>query len=792
MDRALELPRAERAAYIERACAGDGEKLAVMRRWLSALEASTGFLEPKAAADEDFRPLPAGHRIGAYRIERLIGRGGMGEVYLALRADGQFEHSVAIKLIRASCTAEPEPFLAERRLLAQLEHPGITRLFDGGLTDDGRPYMVMEYVAGHDLLTYCRQRRADLAQRLRLFVELCEAVAYAHRHLIVHRDIKPGNVLVTAGGRVKLLDFGVAQWLGSSSGQALATGRATPGYAAPEQWLGGAITPATDVYALGVLLYHLLAGRGPWTRSEEGLALAVLPPLEEAPPPPSAVAEDPQVPARWLRGDLDAIVGKAMQRDPLQRYSGAAALEEDLRRHLRHEPVAALPRAPAYVLRRFLRRHRVLAGCALVVAAVLLGATVLTARSAHRLRIERDLARAEAERLEDVESFLFGLFRQAGEGSAGANLSLGQLLDAQRQRVEGGRDREALRELRILGQLYAHMDDDADAVSVLTAYLRDAPPDFPPEELAAAHADLATALFRTGRVEPARRELALAQAIWETDPVRYQQALLDSRTLQSQLLRADGDTAGGIRLLQDALAESRRWFGEDDLRTAYRYNDLAAAQQQAGQIAAARASTRRAWQILATLQHQHSSQGLDVLNNLAALAYFQQDWDEAEDDFRQAIALRRELFGPSAALAALLNNYGKLLIKRNRPGEALPWLREAAALSARYSGSGSFLSVAAQLSLAQALVALGPGDEAERRASQVVEVARQAFGETHLLTAAAETNLAHLRLAQQRRDEALRLLDAAGATLRKLGPAGAGVLEEVERLRRNYGVDSSS
>ena len=370
-DEAWALSPELRTALLDRACTGDETLRAELDGLIGAAAASGDFLEtknPARGAPVTAPALPAGSRVGAYRIEGLIGRGGMGEVYRAQRADGQYAQQVAIKLLSQQLAQKPDYFVAERQILAQLEHPRITHLLDGGLAEDGRPYMVMEYIEGRNFLDYCRDRKCGLRERLGLFLQVCEAVAYAHRHLVVHRDLKPSNILVTAEGQVKLLDFGIAKLVGPAAGAGTGLGgdatrtlQLTPSYAAPEQLQGGPVTTATDTYSLGVLLFELLAGEPPFKLAKLPLAVAVQHVLHQPSPLPSAAAErtDAPIPAAALRGDLDAITGKALRKEPEARYPAAAELQADLERHLRHEPVGAREAAFGYVLRRFARRHRI-------------------------------------------------------------------------------------------------------------------------------------------------------------------------------------------------------------------------------------------------------------------------------------------------------------------------------------------------------------------------------------------------------------------------------------------------
>jgi eukaryotic-like serine/threonine-protein kinase len=343
----------------------------------------------------------AGRRIGAWRIVRQIGRGGMARVFLAERADGQFAQTVALKLLRPGLDSqlEQDRFRAERQILASLSHPNIARLVDGGVTDDGQPYLVLEYVDGQPIDRYCTERKLSLRERLELFLVVAEATQYAHRNLIVHRDLKPSNVLVTSDGEVKLLDFGVAKLLepgaGGADAPATRTGPRwmTPEYAAPEQLRAEPATIVTDVYQLGVVLYELLTGRVPFgaPAGVRSLEAAV---LHDEPTPPSSVAERPALRAA-LRGDLDAIVLEALRKEPARRYASAHALADDVRRHLSGEAVRARGRATVYRLTRFSRRHRgrLAASAAFV---MLLGAYAATLTVQAR-RIERALARTTTE-----------------------------------------------------------------------------------------------------------------------------------------------------------------------------------------------------------------------------------------------------------------------------------------------------------------------------------------------------------------------------------------------------------
>jgi Tol biopolymer transport system component len=386
-DEALELPPAERAGFLDRACAV--ELRTEVEALLAADERASSFLvgpadpsghllaEAVLERREEADAERVGQRLGAYRLVREIGRGGMGTVYLAERADGQFEQRVAIKLIRSGQPGDRvlRDFLRERQILARLEHPHVARLLDGGLTPAGEPYFVMEHVAGLPVTDYCAHHRLAVEERLRLFLAACEAVAAAHRAHVVHRDLKPSNILVDAAGEVKLLDFGIAKVLGLETGEATRTiAPMTPLYASPEQVRGLPATERTDVYALGLLLYELLTGQRAHRVGRESPEALVRAVLEGEPERPSAVSGAFR---RGLRGDLDNIVLKALRKDPASRYPSAAALGEDVQRHLAGEPVAARGSGLVYRVTKRLRRRRTEVAAGAIAVMALAGGSLL-------------------------------------------------------------------------------------------------------------------------------------------------------------------------------------------------------------------------------------------------------------------------------------------------------------------------------------------------------------------------------------------------------------------------------
>lgn len=425
---AVERPETERESFLAEACGGD-EELRGEVLTLLANDTTEDFIEePIAGAAVSLAPGQAedvvGTRIGPYLLTRLIGRGGMGAVYEAVRDDDEFQQKVAIKLIRGGMESDfvRDRFLRERQILASLDHPHIARLFDGGTTADGRPYFVMEFVAGEPITDYCRRRGLSVGDKLKLFRDVCSAVQHAHRKLVVHRDLKPGNILVTdsADGRSglpKLLDFGIAKLLAPGPGDdwvptATAMRLMTPDYASPEQIRGGEITTATDVYSLGVVLYELLTDRHPYqfeTYSPYEIERAICNTLA---PLPSEVASGQTGAstrlAHELSGDLDNIVMMALRKEPERRYQSVEQLSDDIQRYLTGMPIAARPDSFGYRTGKFIRRNRIVVAAAAIVLLSLHLGIFATARAARRARAERAVAERRFEQVRKLSNtFLF-------------------------------------------------------------------------------------------------------------------------------------------------------------------------------------------------------------------------------------------------------------------------------------------------------------------------------------------------------------------------------------------------
>ncbi len=457
-ERCVELEDGVRAELLDAACAGDQNLRREVESLLAAdlaaeheptipgLGASSDLVDALLAESvdvEEHRWL--GVRIGAFKIERMLGRGGMGAVFLANRVDGEYAQQVAIKLIRQGYGSSSlhARLRSERQILASLAHPRIARLLDGGVAADGTPYIVMEFVDGANLLDYCRREQLSTSARLALFLSLLDAVEYAHQRLVVHRDIKPSNILVDREGRAKLLDFGVAKLLASDTTSTASVGIApfTPAYAAPEQIRGETVTTAIDIYALGLVLYEVLTGARPYRVDESSPRAYEIAVLEQTPTRPSdAVRADREIDAAGvrnaLRGDLDAIVLKALRKEPTQRYASVAEFAADIRSHLEQRPVAARQGNFRYIAGRFMRRH----AFAMTLGTLALTGVIAAAVTAEVQRRDAVAARlhaeSEATRANEVTNFMVNVFGNAEpDPVTGAEVTAIGLLTAARDQI---------------------------------------------------------------------------------------------------------------------------------------------------------------------------------------------------------------------------------------------------------------------------------------------------------------------------------------------------------------------
>ncbi|MFN7961793.1 MAG: serine/threonine-protein kinase [Thermoanaerobaculia bacterium] len=820
LDQLEDLSGPERLERARALCQGDLELALAAERHLEAegpagryfdapLESRAAeLLTALAAEGEDSRDAElAGSRVGPYRLLREIGRGGMGTVVLAERADGQFEQKVALKLISrgAGTGASRERFLAERQILARLSHSGIARLLDGGLAEDGRPYFAMEYVAGQPLNDYVEAQQLDLDARLALFLQICEAVQYAHRNLVVHRDLKPSNVLVTAEGEAKLLDFGIAKLLDTDSetpsgltshwGPLL-----TPDYAAPEQLLGQAATTSTDVYALGGLLYGLLCGEKPHRLRDLSLPELERAILEQEPERPSrvlarkaagasrALASALHRRSREVSGDLDNIVAKALRKAPEERYSSVESLLADLSRYRSGLPVLASRATWLYRSKAFARRHR--KGLAVASGAVMLAFAGLASTLWQARR-----AVAEAERKAQVKDFVLGLFAVSDPDQAqGEKLTARELLDRGAARIEhdlAGQPELASEMLAVVAGIFKKLGLYQRAGELYQRALALAGPQLPADDLRRAElaVELADTFHFAGDLD--RAEPLYQQALGVQRRKLGEEAPATARTesFLARLYFDRGDTAQAEPLLQSAFEHQRRALGPRHADTVDTENALANLAYARGRYEESERLYREVLAARRELFGETHSQVSEALLNLATARNALGDLVEAEKLYRQVLELDRKLLGPQhPELAVDLTNLSTLLIQRGELAEAEQCAREALALRVAYQGE-SHPQLAVYLhNLGKVLRLEGKLAEAESSSRKALELARLALGPEHENVALVELALAQTVAASGRIGEAETLLRHALGILRQRVPAGdartAEVLLNLGRLLR--------
>lgn len=776
-DQAIDWPVNQRAARLTAAC-DDPAVVSEVTSLLAAGAATEGFFEraPRLDGLADDAELTPDSRIGAWRIVRGIGRGGMGAVYEAARAEGGFDQRAALKVILIDAVGGAVRVEDERAIVARLDHPGIARLYDGGVDSAGHTYMAMEFVDGEPITDYARTRALSLRQRLGLFAQVCDAVAYAHNHLVVHLDIKPGNVFVTREGVVKLLDFGAARVLQAGLPDAAAAAMLTPAYAAPEQMARASVSTATDVYGLGVLLYELLAGGLPWL-IEPGAHGAVSPSAFAATRPSSPV------PTAKLRGDLDAVVARAMAEDPRARYPNAGALGADIARHLADAPVVARGASRTYVAGRTLRRYRwPVAAVGGVVGALSLG-VVGTTIQAHRAAVERDHFQAEVARGDATMDYFALMFHTAGAQADGKPVTAQDVLarsSANLDKTFASDPAKYGRVVEFLANLYAEMTDETAGGALERRYLASKAATSDPATASRVRVMLAQSPLRQGKPDEAGPVLTRAQAFWAGVPDRYLGETARSRIVEGQIKKATKDLPGAIAVFRQGLAESQRpgaALAPEDASNLN--NSLALALMADG-------SYDEADTLMAQVRAFREREGrtddnlLTAIQNQGAIAIAKGDYARGEGLLNQSIAARRAQFGPSGAMAAAQINLVRAELLQNKLDPAAQNAAEAQGIALKYTGPKSPLTVGVTVLMAVAAVARGAPDAGARLDAAVAATAAKP-DPLHALTLAAQAR----RMAKLGRPTEARALYAqARAMLASAGKAGKGNAAIVDWLEK--------
>jgi serine/threonine-protein kinase len=750
-------------------------------------QGAAGWLAAQATAGEPAAAELVGVQVGAWRIERPLGRGGMAEVWEASRADGHFEHRVAVKLLKRGMDSEEivARFRRERQILARLEHPAIARLLDGGVAPDGRPFLVLEKVDGEPITDWCRRRNLPVAERLRLLVEAGRAVAAAHRQLVVHRDLKPSNLLVTGDGQVKLLDFGIAKLLAADDPAAGSATRLeqrvlTPAYAAPEQILGEPVSTATDVYSLGVLAYELLVGRLPHRREARDVVdLAGQVGTESIEPPSTAVLAAPPrgtAPAgddrrqrrRWARqlaGDLDTVLLTALRREPARRYPSVDALVEDLERYLDGRPILARRDSLGYRARKFLGRHRAGVTAAALVLLALVAGLAATAWQAEKARRSAAEAETNARRAQRVKEFLIGLFEVADpEQSGGAAVTAAELLDQAGRRLpqelagEPGVQAELLETVARIERGLGRLEPAARLAERALALRESAGA---AAGRGSALATLGSVRLAQGRLDEAATQLTESLELLGGDDLAAARARSDLAQVSFWHERLDEARS----LETEAWQAYRRAFGDEHVLTAIHLRNLAVIDYQQGRYAAAEPRMLAAQQVL---ERQLGADHATLAQSFVDLAALYDSLDRpaaAEPLYRRALEVRRQRLGNAhPATGQSLQLLGAFLLGEARWDEAEIASREALAI---------FRAIDPQhFEVAKAIHGLGKvaagrrrHAEAEAHFSDAVARFRVALGEDHPFVWVATGDLAQQIARQGRLAEAEPLLREAYARL---------------------------
>lgn len=734
LEHALALPPARRAAWLAQRQA-EPAVLARVRELLACEDAADGFLDAPPVAVAACLPA-VGDSLGAWRLQRELDAGGMGVVFLAVRDDGSYEQRAAVKFIRTDhlllSAARRDELIArfanERRLLARLDHPNVARVLDGGGTEGGLPYLVMEYVDGLWLTTYCEQHALAAAARVALLCKVCDGVQAAHRLLIVHRDLKPQNILVDTAGEPRLLDFGIARVLEPSApeqGGQTTSLALTPAYASPEQLRLEPLTAASDVYSLGVILFELLASVRPYSlaglspaQSERLVCETVPPTLRRA----IAAAALPETEKRRrlaaIGGDLERIVAKALHKDPARRYDSAGDLADDLRRQQQGRPVRAHPDSARYRLMRFAGRHSfATAAVALALVAVLVAAVVAVRQAAQTRRAMADT--------QQVNAFLLDILKDSNPYSSGTEISLSQALDGAVARVDerfAGRPDLALGIHYALAEsLFARYRLDAADQQIDRVIAQGAADDLPVLSALAVRANL--------RKEQGRNDEA--QALFDEVLSRLERSGRTATPLHAAVL----NDVGVMHLVREDFARARGYLeraaaadaGSDDRAAteerARTLGNLAQAARGLGELERADALYRQAQPVLEKLYPQGGPHLAVILNNRARLAWVSGKKEEAVGLQEQAVAMHRRSFaGDHSMILVPLTNLARQNLDLGRADAAAQAAEQAVAMAQRlYPGDSHFYEVNAIAALAGARLAQGRRADAEtlvRRAQQ--------------------------------------------------------------------------
>ena len=813
---AVELPPSDRTALLTRECAGDQNLRKEVESLLASDERADEFIEepavriPREFLVDEEKQMSA-RQFGAYRVIRELGRGGLGAVYLATRADEEYRKDVAIKVVKRGLDTDDilVRFRAERQILAQLDHSNIARLIDAGSTEDGVPYFVMEYVAGEPISSYCETHQLSTKERLELFRVVCSAVTYAHQHLVIHRDIKPSNILVTEDGQPKLLDFGIAKVLHADHALAVQTVTGarvmTPEYASPEQVRGLAISTSTDIYSLGVLLYELLTGQKPYrltSRTSEEISRAV---IQQTPRRPSTALENAAANRnskiqnrKSLRGDLDNIVLMALRKEPERRYKSVEQFSEDIRRHLAGRPVLAHKDSVHYRAAKFIGRNKIGAIAAILVLLTSIGGIIATTWQAKRATEQRDQARRQMVKAERATQFLQNVLGFADPSWNSSNPSRNREATISQALTEAGRraeieladEPEVLAAVRhTIGSTYRTQSLYPEAEPHLRAALairrRVVGPQHP--DTALSMIALAEWCILTGQYAEAEPLLRDAASVYRAtgDEKWLAIALNDLGTLKW----ITGEYGAAERFLHEALHNSRNLVGPDRAPRAVMYSTLGLARRDQGDLAQGAEFLQKAIKQHRALPGEPRAELATALSSLASVVFLLGDYDRAESLAQEAFQLCGKTLGENHQYTAYpLIWLAEVYCQRGDYAKAMAEIERALQIQQRVLAAEHVDFGRTCTTLGKILMQTGDLKAAEA-ALRSSETLLRPLPRTHAHVATARSLLGECLLLQERHAEAEPLLvESHEVFATRFGARDPRTQQASTRLARLYEV----